>query len=164
VTYRYGWNAAAIGFSLAAVGFTSVIVQAVLVGPFVKRFGERASLLSGLAFGMLGLVISGSASSGWMFYTALPFLSLWGLSGGPIQSMMTRAVSPQQQGELQGTLNSLRGLAALFGPAIFTSAFAFGIGLSNAVPGAAWYVGAILMSGAIAYAFTIQELKTAKAI
>ena len=60
---------------------------------------------------------------------------------------MSRRVTPQEQGELQGAVGSLRGLAALFAPLIFTTAFAFGI--ARALPGAAWYLGVAFLGAAV---------------
>src|SRR6266567_4746850 len=48
--YRYTWNRRDVGLSLAVVGVCAAVVSGVLVGPFVKRFGERRSVLSGLLF------------------------------------------------------------------------------------------------------------------
>jgi DHA1 family tetracycline resistance protein-like MFS transporter len=158
VTYRYAWGSAAIGCSLAAVGVTSIIVQATIVGPFVKRFGERASLIWGLVFGCAGLVLCGSAPSGALFYLGLPFLSLWGLANASLQALMTRRVQPTEQGQLQGAVNSTRGLAALVGPALFTSAFAFGIAGHN-LPGAAWYLGALILVAAVVAGLCSDELR-----
>jgi MFS transporter, DHA1 family, tetracycline resistance protein len=47
--YRYGWGARDVGFMLAVIGICSAIVQGGLVGPLVRRFGERRVLLGGLA-------------------------------------------------------------------------------------------------------------------
>ena len=63
--YRYAWNQRDIGFSLAVVGVSAAVVSGVLVGPFVKRFGERRSLLSGLFFGVLGFAGFALASRRW---------------------------------------------------------------------------------------------------
>src|SRR3954465_5627537 len=52
--YRYGWDERAVGFVLAGVGACSMIVQGGLIGPVVKRFGERRTLLAGLVFGVGG--------------------------------------------------------------------------------------------------------------
>src|SRR3954468_14652053 len=41
--YRYGWDERAVGFVLAGVGACSMIVQGGLIGPVVKRFGERGA-------------------------------------------------------------------------------------------------------------------------
>src|SRR5216684_693069 len=54
--YRYGWNTKSVGISLALVGICAVIVSGGMVGPYVKKFGERLSLTSGLFFGVLGYV------------------------------------------------------------------------------------------------------------
>ena len=60
---------------------------------------------------------------------------------------MTRHVSPSEQGELQGAIGSIRGLATVFGPGIFTTAFA--IGIAHDLPGAAWYLGAAMLVVAV---------------
>src|SRR3546814_4079077 len=39
--YRYGWSAWQVGVLLALVGVLDMIVQGTLVGPLVKRFGDR---------------------------------------------------------------------------------------------------------------------------
>src|SRR5215207_7932458 len=36
--YRYGWDTSMVGITLAIVGVCSMVVQALLIGPFVKRF------------------------------------------------------------------------------------------------------------------------------
>src|SRR6266478_1188494 len=46
VTLRYSWDAKAIGTSLAVVGIASMLTSALLVGPVVKRFGERRALFA----------------------------------------------------------------------------------------------------------------------
>src|ERR1700674_1930780 len=67
VILRYGWNDRTIGLSLAVVGITTMIASALLVGPVVKRFGERQSLFAGLLFGGLGFALFGWAPLGWIF-------------------------------------------------------------------------------------------------
>src|SRR5271165_3308956 len=54
--YRYGWTERGVGLALAMVGICAAVVSGGMVGPYVKRFGERSSLLSGLLFGILGFV------------------------------------------------------------------------------------------------------------
>src|SRR5438094_1925426 len=62
--YRFGWSRIAVGNSLAVVGISAAIVSGALVGPYVKRFGERFSLVSGLVYGTLGFICFGLASRG----------------------------------------------------------------------------------------------------
>jgi DHA1 family tetracycline resistance protein-like MFS transporter len=59
---------------------------------------------------------------------------------------MTRRVGPSEQGELQGALGSIRGASMLIGPGIFAATFAQFIGPWHAagVPGAPWYIAAVM--------------------
>src|SRR6267143_509825 len=75
--YRYGWNTRSVGISLALVGVCAVIVSGGMVGPYVKKFGERLSLTSGLFFGVLGYVGFAMAPKGWLLLAAVPFIALW---------------------------------------------------------------------------------------
>jgi DHA1 family tetracycline resistance protein-like MFS transporter len=52
--YRYAWSRQTVGISLAVVGVCSAIISGGLVGPYVRTFGERFSLSSGLFYGVLG--------------------------------------------------------------------------------------------------------------
>lgn len=149
VTERYGWNERSIGLSLAFVGIFSVLVQAVFMKPLVARFGERLALLGGLLCGGLGMLVYGLAPNGLAFTLGTPILMFWGLSS-VAQSMMTERVGPSEQGELQGALGSLRGIASLAGPAIFTLIFALFVGPLRALglPGAPWFLAAAMLLAA----------------
>ena len=78
--YRYGWNTKNVGISLAVVGVCAVIVSGGLVGPYVKKLGERFSLASGLFYGFLGFAGFGLAWRGWAAIAAIPFIALWGVA------------------------------------------------------------------------------------
>ncbi|HTQ60358.1 MAG TPA: TCR/Tet family MFS transporter [Candidatus Solibacter sp.] len=159
--YRYGWNEKTIGISLAIVGITSMITMAGLVGPSVKHFGERNSLFVGLAFGATGFAIFGWAPLGWIFLAAIPLNALWGLAAPPSQSMMTRRVSASEQGELQGALSSLRGLAMIFGPGIFSVTFAACIAPGRWFPAGPWYLAASILLAALILARRVTAREVA---
>jgi DHA1 family tetracycline resistance protein-like MFS transporter len=148
--YRYGWNERTIGLALATVGICSAIVGAGLVEPLVARFGERRVMLAGLWFGVAGFSIYGLAATGLIFWLAVPVNSLWGLSGPPMQGLMTRRVSGSEQGRLQGALSSLRGIAFMIGPLLFTNAFAAFIGPQKNwhLPGAPYLLAAVMLTAA----------------
>lgn len=153
--YRYGWNDKQVGTSLAVVGVASMITMAGLVGPTVNRFGERKTLFAGLFFGGAGFALFGWAPAGWIFLTAIPVNALWGLAGPPSQSMMTQRVSASEQGELQGAMSSLRGLAMIFGPGIFSTTFAACIAPGRWFPAGPWYLAALILVGALAVAWRV---------
>jgi MFS transporter, DHA1 family, tetracycline resistance protein len=152
-TYRYGWDARAVGLALAGVGVGSLVVQGVLVAPFVRRFGETRALLWGLAFGAAGFANYGLAPTGGLFCIGIGLLSLWGLSWAASQGLMTRHVGPTEQGRLQGLDGSLRGVADLVGPGLFTLTFAYFIAPGRDTPGAPFLLASLLQAAAIALAW-----------
>src|SRR3984957_2091450 len=117
-SYRYGWDGRAVGLTLAGVGVCSAIVQGGLVRPIVARVGERRAMLIGLACGAAGFAIYGVAPTGAWFCVGIPVMSLWGLANPSVQALMSRRVSPSEQGQLQGAQSSLQGVAGLIGPGI----------------------------------------------
>jgi len=121
--HTYGWKEKTVGFIMTAVGVSGIIVQGGVVRPFVKRFGERFSLLFGLFWGVTGFALYGFAKTGWVFCLGIPVMALMGLFGPSAQGLMTRRVSPSEQGQLQGANGSLFGIAGMLGPLLFTRTF-----------------------------------------
>jgi DHA1 family tetracycline resistance protein-like MFS transporter len=160
--YRYGWNERVVGLAIAAVGVCSAVVGAGLVEPVVARFGERRTMLAGLLFGVAGFTIYGLAVTGAIFWAALPVTALWGLSGPPMQGMMTRHVSASEQGQLQGALSSLRGIAFMIGPLVFTNVFASFIGTNRDwhLPGAPYLLAALMIGVSTLIAWQTTRLKS----
>ena len=154
-TLRYAWNERDVGYSLAVVGVTTMIVSAGMVGTLVKRFGERATLFAGLFLGALGFALFGASPKGWIFLAAIPVNALWGLAAPPLQTLMTRRVSASEQGELQGAVASLRGIAMIVGPGIFAAIFAYFIAPSRYLPGAPWFLSAIFLAAALGLAWIV---------
>lgn len=156
--YRYHWGERMVGICLAAVGIASTIVSAVLVGPLVKRLGERAALLVGLAFGVLGFALYGWAPTGAWFLAGIPFLAIWGLAGPAFQALMSRRVEASAQGRLQGALASLSGVTGMIGPLLFTQIFAFGISSSTLhLPGAPYWLASLLLTASLVVALFVGQ-------
>ncbi len=145
--YRYGWNARTIGLAMATVGVCSVVVGVGMVQPLVAKFGDRRVMLGGLWFNLAGFVIYGLAPTGLLFWTGLPVGGLGGLSNPTMQSLMTRRVKETEQGQLQGALSSVRGVAFMIGPLIFTTTFASFIGPHRDwhLPGAPYLLAAVFV-------------------
>jgi MFS transporter, DHA1 family, tetracycline resistance protein len=159
--YRYGWDERAIGLSLALVGVCSVIVQAGLVGPIVKAFGERRAMMFGLAGGVAGFLAFGLAETALVFLLGIPLLALWGIANPAINGLMTRHVGSSEQGQLQGANSSIQGFANLAGPFVFTLTFAWSIGSGKAwhFPGAPFVLSAALLVAAAALAWRATRIR-----
>lgn len=161
--YRYAWNQAQVGWSLAVVGLSVMIVQAALIQPAVSRLGERRALLLGLLCGLAAFAAFGLAPTGPLMLASIPLMALWGLAGAPAQSLMTHRVSAGEQGELQGALASMRGIAMIVGPGLFSWMFSFSIDPHHAwqVPGAAWFLAALLMLVTVVLAVNVSKAEEA---
>lgn len=147
-TYRYGWSEQIVGLTLAMVGVCAIVVQSSLVGPVVKRCGERVAIVFGLGAGAAGFLIMALAPTGPLCWLSIPVMALWGIANPALQGLMTRRVAPDQQGQLQGAANSVQSIAQLVGPFLFTLMFAYFIGTSAPllVPGAPFFLAAVLIS------------------
>jgi MFS transporter, DHA1 family, tetracycline resistance protein len=159
VGYRYQWSPRAVGLSLALVGIGSVIVQGGLVKPVVAKIGDRRALLLGLTSGIIGFTAWGLAPTGALFIAAIPFGSLMGFYGPAAQGLMTHRVSASEQGQLQGANASVMGIAGLIGPGLFTWTFAHFIGADTGwhLPGAPFFLGALLLFVALILAFRVTR-------
>ncbi|HET9869487.1 MAG TPA: TCR/Tet family MFS transporter [bacterium] len=147
VGYRYHWGPPLVGFCLMLVGLATGTVQGGLIRPVVRRFGEKRALLAGLGFGLLGFLVFGWAPTGGLFNWGIPLSALWGLAGSPLQSLMSQRVGRSIQGQLQGANGSLRAIAELIAPGLFTSIYAFFItpGRALQLPGSAFFLAAFLL-------------------
>ncbi len=67
-TFKFGWGPAQNGWSLFAVGLTSVFVQGFLLKHLLKRFSPQRLAVTGLVASTLTYLGLGLASEGWMMY------------------------------------------------------------------------------------------------
>lgn len=145
--YRYGWSLAQVGILLSLVGVLDMVVQGLLVGPLVKRWGDRRIMVFGLAAGALGVAAMGLAPTGFSFTLAMFPNALWGLAMPTLQSLMTRRVSEREQGQLQGANMSVASIAGIASPIFFGRIY--GVSVTQA-PGLSFFIAAtILFAGAI---------------
>jgi DHA1 family tetracycline resistance protein-like MFS transporter len=146
-TYRYGWDSTTVGITLAMVGICAMAVQGAGIGPIVRIFGERLALLLGLVCGAVGFFIFAIAPTGPLSWLGIPVMSLWGVSGAAMQSLMTKQVAPDQQGQLQGATASVQSVSQLVGPFLFTLTFAYFIGeqAPMKLPGAPFFLASVLV-------------------
>ncbi len=140
--HRYSWGEREVGLTLAGVGVCTAIVQGGLIKPLVQRLGERKALLIGLLCGAAGFGIYGLAPTGLLFNLGIPVMAFWGLAGPSCQGLMTRHVSPSEQGQLQGAQSSLTGITGMIGPGLFAWTFARALDPHIALPGAPYLLAA----------------------
>jgi DHA1 family tetracycline resistance protein-like MFS transporter len=121
----FGWSPGIIGASLAMVGGLMAFGQIVVVGPIVKRIGERASVVLGIATAIAQFLCYMVIHEGWMVFVVMLLQPIQSLVFPAINALMSRNVPPDAQGELQGFNGSVASIAAIAAPAIFSPALAY---------------------------------------
>ncbi len=154
-SYRYGWDNRTVGLFLAGVGVSGMIVSGWLIRTILARLGERGTLLTGLALGTAGFAVYGIAPTSAFIWLGVPLQAMWGIANPASMAIMTRRVPPTEQGQLQGANGSLRGVAGLIGPVLFTQTFAAAVDTHTAfhLPGAPLVLAAALVAGAFGIAW-----------
>jgi DHA1 family tetracycline resistance protein-like MFS transporter len=132
----------------------------------VAWIGEWGAVLAGLVFGGLGFAIYGLAPTGALFLLGTPVFGLIGLFGPGFQGLVTRRVSPSEQGRLQGANASLVGLAGVVAPSLFGFTYAWFVAPGHPqIPGSAFLLAASLQAVAamIGLAILARSPRAAKA-
>ena len=135
-----------VGASLAVVGLLVAFVQGYLIRFITPKLGDNRSVYVGLALYAVGFFLFAFATRGWMMYAILIPYCLGGIAGPSLQAIMSRQVSPSEQGELQGALTSLISLTTFFGPLLMTELFYVFARPDSEIffPGAPMLMGSIL--------------------
>ncbi len=143
---RFGWTADQVGYSLAAVGVISVVVQGFVSRWLLPRIGERRAVLYGALSAIAAYLTYAFAVSGWQVYAGIAVGGLSGLVYQSLQALMSRQVDQTEQGELQGSISTIFSIASVIGPVTMTQVFAYFARPDAPVhlPGAPFVLAAIL--------------------
>ena len=143
---KFHWNEAWVGYSLGFVGIVVGIVQGGLIRIIIPKFGQVKSVYYGLVLYVIGFILFAFATQGWMMFAFMLPYGLAGIFGPAMQGLLSNYVEANEQGELQGITASLMSSAAIAGPYIMTSLFAFFTDRKNHLyfPGAPFIFAALL--------------------
>lgn len=159
--YRYGWTPGIVGLNMMVGGLLGVGVQSVLVGPVIRRFGEKGALLAGSGAAVFAFIWYGLAPTGLAYVCGMPISCLGGLLIPGLQGLMTRRVGPSEQGQLQGANQSLAGIASVIGPPLFGLSFAAAVRHPDwRLPGLPMLLAAVATAGCLTLALRIGRAGT----
>ena len=144
---RFGWNARAIGWSLAFVGLVMALVQGGLTGRITAWAGERRALLIGLASGGFSFLAFAFVTASWQAYALFLAGALSGLVFPAMNGLLSRMVDASHQGALQGGIGSMGSIASIVSPLLLTQALAAGV--ERGFPGAAFLLASGLAFAAL---------------
>lgn len=145
-----GWSAREVGFSLMAVGLAAAIVEGGLTRIVIPKLGEARAAILGAGIAVVAYVGYAFASAGWMIYALIAFGAFAGFATPALQGIMSKSAPANAQGELQGAIGSLNGVAMILGPLLMTQVFAAftGEGAPIYFPGAHFLLAALLAASA----------------
>ena len=137
-TFKFGWGPLENGWSLAAVGVVSVVVQGFLMGRLLKRFPPHRLAIMGLISSAIAFVLWGAATEGWMMYAVIGLNLLGGTVAASVHSLISSAADSQSQGQTLGAVSSLGSLMAVFAPMAAAPLLA----MVSHLPKGDWRIGA----------------------
>jgi DHA1 family tetracycline resistance protein-like MFS transporter len=122
---KFHWTSADVGYSLMAVGALTAVSFGVLPRLVVPKIGETNAVYVGFflaALGYAGYAFSATPTQlyGWMVIWALA-----GIGNPALNSIMSKQVPANEQGELQGAVASVSSLTSVAAPVLMTSLFAY---------------------------------------
>lgn len=149
--FRFSWTEAQVGYSLSFVGLLLAIVQGGLIRIILPKTGQQRAIYIGFSLYIIGFVLFGFATAGWMMFAILVPYCLGGIAGPSLQGIMSNNVPATEQGELQGALTSLISITNIIGPLLMTGLFYYFTNEHRPFlfPGAPFFMGAVLMTGSL---------------
>jgi DHA1 family tetracycline resistance protein-like MFS transporter len=159
---RYQWDSKMVGWSLTLVGVMAAVVQGGLAGRILKVIGEKRGVYVGLLAMAVAMACYGSATQGWMLFGIILIGSMAGIGSPATQSMISQAVPPDEQGAVQGALNSINSIAGVLAPLIWTAMFSWAIApeRSMKIPGLPFYGAAVVSLLAAVLAWRAFRMKS----
>ena len=143
---RFGWSPLQNGLSLFLVGISSVLMQGVFLGAYIKRIGDARAVLTGLCSSCIALTLYGFASQGWMMY-ALILCNVLAYAAGPaMQAIFSRAVDVRSQGVAMGSLSALTSIMSVAATLAGTSILAR---VSHQPAGSIWLGAPFFMAASV---------------
>ncbi|MEX5729869.1 DHA1 family tetracycline resistance protein-like MFS transporter [Rhodovulum iodosum] len=121
--YRFGWSPGTIGISLAMFGVGVAAVQGGLIRVILRVLGERNTVWYGLGYNFAAFVAIALIENGTAVLVLTPMIALGAVVTPALLAIMSKAAGDNQQGELQGTVSSLRSVAMIVSPLVMTQIF-----------------------------------------
>ena len=150
---RFSFTQLDMAYLFLWMGAVVAIIQGMLIGRVVKRFGEKGVIIIGATSFTIGFAAVPSIYSlPFLYAVALLIAVGQGLSYPALTSLISRVSPSGERGSILGISASLGSLARFIGPILIGWLF----DLAHAA--GAFYGGAVLMTGALAIALGMRKL------
>lgn len=105
-TLQFQWSKQQVGLSLTLIGVIGFFVQAYVLQYLSKRLTDHKLIYLGLGVSFIGLVLLSFCTTTVQLWIGITLYLLGSVQQTGFQSMLSKSVDPQYQGELQGVLGS----------------------------------------------------------
>jgi len=156
---RFNWNARETGLSLAAFGAVALVYQLGLARILLPIWGERRTMLIGLAVASVEFAAYALSTHGWMIYAIMLIGGVGLLGGQATQGLLSQQVGDDEQGALQGALASLASVTGIVAPVIATGLFGYftRADAPMKIPGIAFFLASLLNLLALVIALRVLK-------
>jgi len=148
------FNKTDISKMFVILGICGIVIQGLLIKPFISLLGERLVLVVAFSFGVLCNVLYGISKTKQMIFVALVFSSFCGMSFPTISAIKSNNVNEFEQGRIQGALFSLQALAYGIGPVFLRFVYSR---TKDYLPGSMFLFAAALELAAVAFAYLLPK-------
>ena len=158
-THRFGWTVRETGLSLALVGIMAAVMQGGLSRVIIPKWGEKKTVIIAISVGVIEHFLFGFVTAGWLFYPIIVGGCIAGLANPSAQGLISKTVAADEQGAVQGSLNSLASVAGIIGMPLMASLFGYFVSDHAPVhlPGIAFFLSAALDT--LALVLTIRAFR-----
>ena len=149
---RFGWGPREIGFCFFAIAITAASAQGFLTGFLARRIGETTTLIIGLSLIFAGFALQPFVPTWQLAIVGMITVALGQSLAFPnIAAIISKAASPERQGEMMGLNSAAGALARIIGPLMAAPLF------MNFGPGAPFAVAAGLCIPALFMAWRVSK-------
>lgn len=148
---KFHWTSADVGYSLMAVGALTAVSFGVLPRLVIPKIGETNAVYVGFLCATLGYAGYAFSATPTQLYVWMVIWALAGIGNPALNSIMSKQVPANEQGELQGAVASVSSLTSVAAPVVMTSLFAYFTSAGALVyfAGASFFAAALFEFGAL---------------
>ncbi len=148
---RFDWGPRQVGLCFAVIGVIASVGQGLITGRLARRFGEAKVLTAGLAIIAVSLTLTPFVPSSAFVPLAVGCTAFGQSLVFPcVAALISRATPADKQGAMLGLNMAAGSLARMTGPLLAGPLFGLAIG-------GPYWLGAVLMLPAVAFALTIEH-------
>ncbi|MFN3856440.1 MAG: MFS transporter [Caulobacter sp.] len=150
--WKFDWGPREISYCFVVIALTAAFTQGLLTGRIARRFGEARTLIAGLGLIAAGFALQPAAQIWPIAVFGMATVAFGQSLAFPnISAIISRAVSPDRQGEMLGLNSAAGALARIVGPLAAAPLF------TKVSPGAPFVVAGLLCLPAMFMAWRVSK-------